>query len=233
MEVKHAGSAVLRKCTLSGAMRKHGIGVHGSGSSAQLKGCKMQNNKECGALVTKGAKITADGCQTGGNNAGFWTQEQGILTITQCLSNRDIAGAGASSGGKLTAETLTAERATGDGVRVFNGGIAELKKCALLRCNQDGAWVNGTGSILRVDATGIRENVRFGVLVEKGGDVTCEGVKSWGNKEGGFGCAARSFMSLRRCISRKETAYEVDPSAKMFFEVCQPSSNKGFFKRRA
>ena len=193
----------------------------------------MKDNKESGALATKGAKVVAEGCHTSGNNAGFWAQEEGVMVLTQCLSNRDVAGAGASSGGSLTAESLTAERATRDGVRVFNQGTVELKKSSLMRCSQDGAWVSGTGSVLRVVHCGMRENSRFGILAEKGGDVTCEGGKSWGNKEGGFGCAARSFMSLRRCISRKETAYEVDPTGQIVFEICQPSSNMGYFKRRA
>jgi hypothetical protein len=43
---------------------------------------------------------------------------------------------------------------------------------------------------------------------------------------------SRASMRLRKCISRKETAYECNPSGKMEFELCQPAYRKGYFAKR-
>ena len=219
------GELVLDGCDISSTSDSC-VAVHGAGTSASIKGCRIHDSAGMGVLVEEqGAGLIEDceiwgnartgvGIGTGGNptvrrckihdgqQGGVFVFEQGAGVIEDCeIWGNAFSSVEIKTGGNPTVRRCKIHDEQGCGVYVLEQGAGVIEDCEIWGNKFGGVTIN-TGGSPTIRRCKIRDGQQDGVIVSEQGAGVIEDCEIWGNAFSGVEITTGGNPTIRRCKIR-------------------------------
>lgn len=192
-----SGQLILEDCDVSSDALA-GISIHGSGTNAIIRNCKIHNCKKAGIRTYEMGKGLIEKCEIFANYSGIDTSLESDFIVHNCKIYNCKCGISVIGKTKITIDSCEVFSNDLPGIQITEEANPTVRYCKIYHGKSDGILVYKKGQGL-IESCEIFENNHQGINIQSESNPTIRYCKLYDSKQTGIKVESKSQGIIENC----------------------------------